>query len=176
MKQPSDARDFGTAEFHRKHQVIEIPTEDAGIMAAQVVEECLLDSLYRRGKLTRKSDTAPEQIRRRYDAGLWLRRLYENIGLRTRSTMAYSVFGQAGSPKSDFIDLGAEEDDNDLSKPAPNKDAQNWNWRCWRETLKGVGYFHSTLLVAVCCTDTIPNQNRCDLRHSLERLAHLRGM
>src|SRR5689334_6643167 len=44
---PTDARgdrgpDYGTPQMQRKHPAIAVPTEAAGIMAAQVVEECFL--------------------------------------------------------------------------------------------------------------------------------------
>src|SRR5690348_8120535 len=101
---PTDARgdrgpDYGTPQMQRKHPAIAVPTEAAGIMAAQVVEECFLDSLYQKGRLRHPEESAPphdEEARRRLQAGLWLREVFHKAAVSRRTTMAYTVFGQAG--------------------------------------------------------------------------------
>ncbi len=155
IEHQAPSSDPGTPELRRKHPAVEVPTEDAGIMAAQVLEECLLDSLFRRGRLAYRGEPQ-DKAQRRYDAGLWLRSLYHRSGMERRVTMAYSVFGQAGGPE-------------ELTE------AEAWNRRAYIETLRDLPG-HAALLAEVCCRDARPRAFHCDLRAALDRLADFRGM
>lgn len=171
MTQEQEARDFGKSDDPKisrlDHSVIrdhflaeEVKTEDAGVFAHKLAAECFLDALYHKGRLRYASEPAPpkdEEARRRLQAGLWLRSLFERSGLRQRETMAYSIFGQGGG--------GAEM-----------SDAEAWNMRCWADTMRELGAVPGYVLRSVCCFDALPAKRSVDLRWCLDLLADLRGI
>src|SRR5215469_194590 len=121
--------DHGTYELRRKHQTVLIPTEDAGIEAAQVLEECLLDTLRISGRLGQGDD-----CQRRFSIGLWLRNLFDRAGLRPRVGMSFEPPVQ-GAPQM--------------------TESQAWNHRCWVETMRALPR-HAYILREVCVFDRLP--------------------
>lgn len=85
--------DYGTPELHAKHRVSQIPTEDAGVFAARVEDECLLDRLFLRGHLRAPHERDEEEARRRKDAGLWLREQWHVGNLESRQSGGYQAGG-----------------------------------------------------------------------------------
>lgn len=149
---PLPKADRGTEELRSRHKIRSVPTEDAGIDATLILDECLLDTLKFAGQL---DGPKQEDVQRRYDAGIWLRRLFGRAGLRRRVGMSFE-------PRSP-------------SEPAMS-DARAWNFRCWKETMQDMGRYRF-VLQRVCCFDEMPGSySLLDLVHGLDKLADLRGL
>lgn len=123
----------------------------AGLHRARAKYECLLDVLHARGDLGSARDAT-----RRYDAGLWLRRLYLRTHKRTVGSR-YDVVDR------DKIGRQQTEMSDDLAVAH----------RLYRRTMLAMGSDFGVLRL-VCCDD---RPSRLNLLHrALDRLADWRGM
>jgi hypothetical protein len=142
-----ETTDFGPPERRNRGGGLLIEeTMEAGRRRARVRYECLLDLLLASGQLGE-----PREARRRYDAGLWLRRLYQ----RTHDdvlTQRYDTLGRDGSEMSDEMALEQS---------------------LYRRTLLAMGP-EFAVLRRVCCDDRPTRVSL--LRRALDRLADWRGL
>lgn len=157
---PETYSDLGTPELHKRLPVTQVHLDSERIDVAKVVEECLIDRLWLAGRFRSSGDTDHTVAERRKLAAEWLRELFEDAGLRGRCTMAYSIFGQAGSPPE-------------------MTDSESWNFGCWKDTLADLGEKRAFLLVQVCAFDAWPGVRQYsyrEFRSALDRLAEIRGL
>ncbi len=139
--------DHGTRERWTQGSVLELEeTIHAGIRRARAKYECLLDILLKCGDLGQGSTGA-----RRYDAGLWLRKLY----FQTHDEHVIWRYDTLGRDQSEMSDEQASAH------------------RHYRRTMLAMGPEFG-ILRQVCCDDR-PGRLSL-LQRALDRLADWRGM
>ena len=139
--------DLGPPERWARGALALEETAQAGVRRARARYECLLDLLFARGELGEA-----QAARRRYDAGLWLRQLYQ----RTHDEVATQRFDALGRDQAEMSDEDAAALD------------------LYRRTLLALGPGFGVLR-RVCCDDRpAPADGR--LPRALDRLADWRGM
>ena len=144
--------DHGTRERWAQSGGLELEeTIVAGVRRARARYECLLDVLYARGDL----GGGPEAVRR-YDAGLWLRRLYLRTHKRT-------VASRYETTNRDLVGRQLAEMSDELA----------YAQALYRRTLLAMGPDFGVLR-SVCCDDR-PSRLSLLLR-ALDRLADWRGL
>jgi len=139
--------DLGPPERWARGGLAVEETMQAGVRRARAKYECLLDLLLERGGLGEGRDA-----RRRYDAGLWLRQLYQ----RTHDGAAIQRYDTLGRDQAEISDAEAAALD------------------LYRRTLLAMGPAFGVLR-RVCCDDR-PVPPNGGLRACLDRLADWRGM
>lgn len=146
------AADHGPAErWQHGARVLEV-TEQAGVLAARVLEEHLIDRLLLRGLLDHTER----------DSALRLRADYQAAHLMTRVTASYAVTRGAGQGGySEYERTEAEEA----------------AYQRWRHAVRALGITDSRVVLAVCCHDeTPPQHSHAQLRRGLRRLASHYGL
>lgn len=146
------AADHGPAErWQHGGRTLET-TDQAGILAARVLEEHRLDTLQLQGVL----DVAQR------DSGLRLRADYQAAHLMARVTASYAVARGAGQG-------GYSEYER--------TDAEEAAYQRWRNAVRALGLTDSRVVLAVCCHDeTPPGHAYAQLRRGLRRLADHYGL
>ena len=128
--------------------IVPYETEDAGVFAHQNATECQLDRMYHQGRLGDQE----HEGKRRYDAGMWLRKLY----LKTHPTEGVMGYHDAGKDQGEMTDQMA------------------WNLKCFMDTARHMGLYWRHL-DQVCCMNC--GYGTVDtLLEALDALADHRGM
>lgn len=149
--------DYGTKELQRRHQMTAVVTEHAGIFAAKVEDECLLDRIYLAGHLRDPQDRDNDLAARRRDAGLWFKEQWQQAGLEPRQIGNYSH----GRGQTTEVAEQMSED-------------QAYAWRRVSGALRAMRPF-GALPHAICITDFWPQWGRWGtLRKMLDALASYR--
>ncbi len=141
--------DHGTAERWQHSRRELVLTEQAGIQAARVQDECALDRWLGVGAISAQEHAAGMKLRSDYHHGrvpLAAQRVYDGV--------------RAPSPGASW------------QSPAERRgDAAEMAYKRWRHAIRAVGLRLSPLLIAVCCEDgALAWPRRGELRHALQQL------
>ena len=143
-----DVADHGTEERWQHGGCLLILTETAGVLAARVNVECVLDRWIARGAISEEEYEAGLRLRQDYQMGQVPHRVSRvYTGLRPDSQASWGSAAERRCPRAELA------------------------YRHWREAVIGVGRKYRALLIAVCCEDaSLPWAARAELREALQAL------
>lgn len=150
-KRPNDLAIYCTPERQKKGLEIVIEAADRGssgnviITRQRELQECALDTLYRKGRLGSK-----DEARWRYNAGFWLRELYLNTH-PSEGVGAYSIR---------------------LESSGEMTDEMAWNLKAFQDTATDLKR-HWRVLERLCCENHI-QANLAPVLDALDALRDLR--
>jgi hypothetical protein len=157
------SQEHGSPYLHQHVPVVVEETMAAGVTRARNQHECALEILLRTAQLGPRVSANPEkwsdEALRRFEAGMWLRRLYHRCKLSGSLTMCYDVGGR---------DKGEMSDEE--------ADRLRWNQNALRDTYRALRMWW-TPLRDVCGLDhTLTPDGMDRLLKGLDALADHRGI
>lgn len=125
----TDSPSYATPERRQKGNVVAEETMKAGVYRERAKDECALDVMLEKGRLGWE-----ELAMRRYDAGLWLKKLHLKV-YRSDGVAWYSEWASRASGEM--------------------PDQVAWNWKCWCDTGRAMAG-HWAHLYSVCILNKEP--------------------
>lgn len=148
----SPKADHGTRErWQHSGRMLEL-TERAGVLAARVLEESVVDILILCRWITQSQ----------HEAAVRFKKDYHLAKMEARLTGSYNP------ARTMFSHFGPWDERSEAEEAA---------YQRWRHALRAVGMIHSDLIITVVCHDKMPRQQRApDVREGLQKLVRWYGL